>query len=77
MRSYKPTPFGAPLSEVIDSPPAPKGAQVLLRVSACGVCHSDLHIADGYLDLGGARSWTLRPPSNCRAPSATRSQALS
>jgi D-arabinose 1-dehydrogenase-like Zn-dependent alcohol dehydrogenase len=52
MRSYKLTQFGAPLSEVIESPPAPTGAQVLLRVSACGVCHSDLHIADGYFDLG-------------------------
>ena len=77
MRSYKLTQFGAPLTEVIESPPARKGAQVLLRVSACGVCHSDLHIADGYLDLGRARSSTLRRPSNCRVSSATRSQASS
>jgi D-arabinose 1-dehydrogenase-like Zn-dependent alcohol dehydrogenase len=52
MRSYKLTQFGEPLSEVIESPPAPTGAQVLLRVKACGVCHSDIHIADGYFDLG-------------------------
>ena len=61
MRSYKLTQFGAPLSEVIESPPAPKGAQVLLRVSACGVCHSDLHIADGYLDLGQGQKLDLAP----------------
>jgi D-arabinose 1-dehydrogenase-like Zn-dependent alcohol dehydrogenase len=61
MRSYKLTQFGAPLSEVIESPPAPKGAQVLVRVSACGVCHSDLHIADGYLDLGQGQKLDLAP----------------
>jgi D-arabinose 1-dehydrogenase-like Zn-dependent alcohol dehydrogenase len=59
MRSYKLTQFGAPLSEVIESPPAPKGTQVLLRVSACGVCHSDLHVADGYFDLGNGQKLDL------------------
>src|SRR6202453_783810 len=59
MRSYKLTQFGAPLTEVIESPPAPTGAQVLLRVSACGVCHSDLHIADGYFDLGQGQKLDL------------------
>jgi D-arabinose 1-dehydrogenase-like Zn-dependent alcohol dehydrogenase len=61
MRSYKLTRFAAPLTEVIESPPAPKGAQVLVRVSACGVCHSDLHIADGYLDLGQGQKLDLAP----------------
>jgi D-arabinose 1-dehydrogenase-like Zn-dependent alcohol dehydrogenase len=35
--------------------PEISGTEVLLKVSACGVCHSDLHIADGYFDLGGGR----------------------
>ena len=61
MRSYKLTEFGAPLRQVIESPPAPQGAQVLLRVSACGVCHSDLHIADGYFDLGHGQKLDLAP----------------
>ncbi len=61
MRSYKLTQFGAPLTEVIELPPAPKGAQVLLLVSACGVCHSDLHIADGYFDLGHGQKLDLAP----------------
>jgi len=52
MVSYKLTQFGAPLSETIESPPSPTGTQVLLRVKACGVCHSDLHVADGFFDLG-------------------------
>jgi D-arabinose 1-dehydrogenase-like Zn-dependent alcohol dehydrogenase len=59
MRSYKLTQFGAPLTEVIESPPAPKGTQALLRVSACGVCHSDLHTADGYFDLGQGQKLDL------------------
>jgi propanol-preferring alcohol dehydrogenase len=31
--------------------PTPAAGQVLLRVRACGVCRTDLHIADGELDL--------------------------
>ncbi len=43
MRSYQITEFGMPL-EARDYPtPAPRGTEVLMRVSACGVCHSDLH----------------------------------
>jgi propanol-preferring alcohol dehydrogenase len=31
--------------------PAPGPGQVLIRTEACGVCHSDLHLADGDWDL--------------------------
>jgi D-arabinose 1-dehydrogenase-like Zn-dependent alcohol dehydrogenase len=55
MRSYKLTQFGAPLKEILESPPTPIGTQVLLRVSACGVCHSDIHLGAGYFDLGAGR----------------------
>jgi D-arabinose 1-dehydrogenase-like Zn-dependent alcohol dehydrogenase len=34
-------------------------AEVLLRVKACGVCHSDLHVADGYFDLGQGQKLDL------------------
>ncbi|MEN6298959.1 MAG: alcohol dehydrogenase catalytic domain-containing protein, partial [Anaerolineaceae bacterium] len=30
--------------------PHPNNDQVLLRVRACGVCRTDLHIVDGELD---------------------------
>ncbi len=34
--------------------PAPKGAQVLVKVKAVGVCHSDIHLWDGgYEDPKG------------------------
>ena len=41
---------GAPLREVALAEPEPGAGQVLLRVRACGVCRTDLHIVDGELD---------------------------
>jgi len=44
--------FGAPL-KAIDAPtPEPKGTEILIKVSNAGVCHSDVHIHDGYFSLG-------------------------
>jgi propanol-preferring alcohol dehydrogenase len=31
--------------------PDPKGGQIRLRVHTCGVCHTDLHIAEGEIEL--------------------------
>lgn len=45
--------FGAPLQEMESPTPAPRGSEVLLKVRHAGVCHSDVHIHDGYFDLGG------------------------
>jgi len=39
--------FKAPLSFEEVAPPKPDAHEVLLEVEACGVCHSDLHVADG------------------------------
>jgi D-arabinose 1-dehydrogenase-like Zn-dependent alcohol dehydrogenase len=47
--------YGAPLSRAVGEAPAPRGPEVLVRVGHCGVCHSDLHLHDGYFDLGGGR----------------------
>lgn len=52
MRSFKVTAFGAPLEEVIEAEPQPAGTDVLLEVTACGVCHSDVHLREGSFDLG-------------------------
>ncbi|HEU5176725.1 MAG TPA: zinc-dependent alcohol dehydrogenase family protein [Burkholderiales bacterium] len=44
--------LGAPrqrLREESGEPPAPGPGQVLIRVRACGVCRTDLHLADGEL----------------------------
>src|SRR5215210_1562142 len=40
---------GAPLRELEVPAPEPGPGEVLLEVSACGVCRTDLHVADGEL----------------------------
>jgi propanol-preferring alcohol dehydrogenase len=40
---------GAPLRPATLPVPAPGAGELLLKVSACGVCRTDLHIADGEL----------------------------
>ena len=47
--------FNAPLQEVDQPTPQPPGTQVLIKVKAAGVCHSDLHIWEGGYDLGHGR----------------------
>jgi alcohol dehydrogenase, propanol-preferring len=40
---------GVPLSETELPDPKPRPGEVLVRVNACGVCRTDLHIVDGEL----------------------------
>jgi propanol-preferring alcohol dehydrogenase len=40
---------GAPLEEATVADPVPREGQALLRVRACGVCRTDLHVLDGEL----------------------------
>ena len=59
MRAMQIIEWGKPL-EFRDYPtPEPTGEQVLVRVESAGVCHSDVHIWDGYFDLGGGNKVTL------------------
>jgi alcohol dehydrogenase, propanol-preferring len=53
MRRQSLVAYGQPLCETIVEPPVPQGSEVLVRIERCGVCHSDLHIQDGYFSLGG------------------------
>src|ERR1700744_3898697 len=53
LRRFSLTASQAPLCETIADCPEPRGAEVLIRVERCGVCHSDLHMQDGYFKLGG------------------------
>jgi alcohol dehydrogenase/propanol-preferring alcohol dehydrogenase len=55
MKSFQVTDFNAPLTEVDAPTPQPSGTQVLIRVKAAGVCHSDLHIWEGGYNLGHGR----------------------
>jgi alcohol dehydrogenase, propanol-preferring len=43
---------GEPLRVVERPPPIPGPGQLLLRVRACGVCRTDLHLLDGELAAG-------------------------
>ena len=55
MHSYQVQAFGQPLVKTSRDTPTPRGRGVLVRIGACGVCHSDVHLHDGYFDLGGGR----------------------
>ena len=51
--------FGKPLQSIEAATPEPTGSEVLLQVEHAGVCHSDVHIHDGYFDLGGGNRLPL------------------
>src|SRR5258708_38013265 len=55
MRRQSLVKFDAPLCETIIETPKPQGREVLVRIERCGLCHSDLHIQDGYADIGGGK----------------------
>ena len=59
MRSFDVCQCGAPLQLIERPTPKPQGEEVLLKVLAAGVCHSDLHIWDGYYELGGGKRLQL------------------
>jgi propanol-preferring alcohol dehydrogenase len=59
MRMFQVCVCGQPLQLNEQPTPQPAGTEVLLKVLAAGVCHSDLHLADGYFDLGGGKRMSL------------------
>lgn len=59
MKAWAVTRNEAPL-ELIDLPdPAPVGTEVVVAVTECGVCHSDLHFWKGVYNMGGGRTMRL------------------
>jgi D-arabinose 1-dehydrogenase-like Zn-dependent alcohol dehydrogenase len=60
MISFQIVEHGKPLQKVISTAPEPKGSEVLVRVTRSGVCHSDLHIWDGYFDLGAGKRFYVK-----------------
>ena len=60
MRAWAVVENGEDLQEIDLPTPEPKGAEVLLEVTHCGVCHSDLHIWEGHYDLGGGKRMSLK-----------------
>src|SRR5689334_5289936 len=54
------TAYGAPLCETVVDLPLPEGTDVVVRVARYGVCHSDLHMQDGYFLLGDGKKLDVR-----------------
>ena len=60
MLSWQVVEHGKPLQTAMSETPRPKGTEVLMRITRSGVCHSDLHIWDGYFDLGGGKRFYVK-----------------
>ena len=59
MKVWAVTKVGKPV-EFIDRPnPMPTGTEVVLDVTHCGVCHSDLHFCKGEYQMGGGKIMNL------------------
>ena len=58
MRSYQIIAWGEPLEPRDYPDPEPVGTEVLVRIDASGVCHSDLHIWSGAFDMGEGKRVT-------------------
>jgi D-arabinose 1-dehydrogenase-like Zn-dependent alcohol dehydrogenase len=59
MLSYDVVEWGKALVKAKRKTLEPKGTEVLLKLKYCGVCHSDVHIRDGYFELGGGKRLTM------------------
>jgi propanol-preferring alcohol dehydrogenase len=59
MRMFQVCQCGAPLQLNEKPTPQPTGSEILLKTIAAGVCHSDLHIWDGYYELGAGKRLQL------------------
>jgi propanol-preferring alcohol dehydrogenase len=60
MLSWEIVEHGKPLQKALKETPKPQGAEVLMRITRSGVCHSDLHIWEGYFDLGGGKRFYVK-----------------
>ena len=60
MISYQIVEHGKPLQKVMQETPKPKGSEVLVRITRSGVCHSDVHIWDGYFDWGPGKRFYVK-----------------
>lgn len=59
MISYDVVEWGKPLQKREYATPQPTGTEVLLKLKYCGVCHSDVHIRDGYFEMGGGKRFHM------------------
>ncbi len=67
MKAYAVQCFCEPVVAIERGDHQPLGSEVVVEVMRCGICHTDLHLQDGYYDLGGGKRANLvdrgiRPP---------------
>ncbi len=60
MKAWAVVAHNAPLECVELPDPEPAGTDVVVEVTRCGVCHSDLHLWHGGYDLGGGRMLSVK-----------------
>ena len=48
MKAYQVVENGKPLEKREIEKPKPTGKEILIKTVACGVCHSDVHIHEGF-----------------------------
>lgn len=60
MKSMQVIDFGQPLVEVETATPQATGYEVVLKVKAAGVCHTDLHLWQGGYDLGHGKRLSMQ-----------------
>ena len=54
------TEWDTPLKKIQKPIPQPQGTEVLIKVTHAGVCHSDLHFAEGFYDIGGGKRFYVK-----------------
>ncbi|MDX1490165.1 MAG: alcohol dehydrogenase [Pseudohongiellaceae bacterium] len=62
MIAYETAAPGEALQSKEVTTPVPKGTEVLIKMVACGVCHSDIHLHDGVFDLGNDKQLEVGQP---------------
>lgn len=60
MKAWAVVAHHAPLECVELPDPEPVGTEIVVEVTHCGVCHSDLHLWKGGYDLGGGRMLSVK-----------------
>jgi len=60
MKSYVVREFGAALAALETPTPVPVGTEILIAVRHCGVCHTDVHLREGWFDLGSGKRLASR-----------------
>jgi len=59
MKAWAVVAAGEPLEKMEFPTPEPTGGEVLVKVSHCGLCHSDLHFWKGEYNMGGGKVMKL------------------